>query len=347
MTAAFAALVFGASLNELPRRPDLWGDGSDATLDFGEREIGEQNEQFDRALTELTADRRVGSLTGQIVFYPEIRGSEETALALDIREGEPILTVLAGRAPHSRDEVVFGRTTMRRLGLALGDAVPINLAGTTEEFRVVGQAAFPVGDFTFDDGLAITIEGSSRFPNFAATNRIFQISLTWAKGVDAAPATTDLLAQGYRASTVAPRPPVVANLSQAERLPIVLAVFFGMLFLATTGYVLSVSDRGRRREFGVLIALGLRPRQCAAIVTWQAVTIGAIAALIGAPAGLIAGRFVWAVVAHRAGVGVAHEVSATALMAAITAAVAGSLAIAMMVRRLAHRLPVAEVLRAD
>ena len=347
LTAAFAALVFGASLNELPQRPDLWGGGSDVTMDFGERPAGEQNEQFDRALTALTADRRVGSLMGQIVFFPQIRGSEENALALDIREGEPILTVLAGRAPHSRDEVVFGRTTMRRLGLTLGDEVPISLAGATEEFRLVGQAAFPVGDFVFDEGLAITIEGSSRFPSFAGTNRIFQIRLTWAKGVDAAPATADLLAQGYQASAVPPRPPVVANLSQAKGLPAVLAVFFGVLFLATIGYVLSVSERGRRRQFGVLTALGLRPRQCAAIVTWHAATITAMAALIGVPVGLIAGRFVWTVVAHRAGVGVAHEAPVTALTVAVTVAGAGALVIAMIVSRLAHRLPVADALRAD
>ncbi len=346
MTTAVASLVFGASLARLPDRPDLWGGGSDVVMDFGEGDQGQPNEPYDQALQALGDDERVSALTGMTRFTPEIDGLSIWSVALDTRRGEPIYTVLDGRVPRSPDEIGLGRGTMERLGLQLGDEVPVDLAGTTELFRLVGQVAFPIGETAIDEGAIISTEGSRRFPGFTDAIEGYQASLTWATGVDEQPAVDGLVEQGY--PVLSPRPPpVVAHLGQVDRLPGLLALFFAVLGLATVAYLLSVSARVRRRQLAVLTALGLPPRHGPATLRWQAVTIGVIASLVGIPAGVILGRAVWAAVAHGAGVVVAYDLPIAALFLALGIAVVGSLVITVVVGLSVRRRPVAEALRAD
>lgn len=340
------SIVVGASLNRLPLEPKLWGAGADTTIDFGEREGGEVNDEYIRALEALSVDDRVEALTGTTLFYPEIGGSLVGTLAVDARRGQPILTILAGRSPHTPDEIALGRATMSRLDLELGDDVTITLAGESKSFRIVGQAAFAVGDLKLDDGSAITSDGGSRFVEFDADVRISQILITWGDRVDAQQAQRTLADDGY--FLLDPRhPPIVANLIQAERLPGLLAAFFGALGLAFLGYVLAASSRARARHLAVLGALGLRPTQLSATLRWHASAVAVVAVLIGVPGGLVAGRVVWTALAHDVGVGVAHAVPLRTLAVAVAISLLGAIAIAVALGSRLRRLPLHELLRAD
>ena len=347
MTAVVASMCFGASMARLPTRPELWGGGSNVALDFGEGVGGEPNEPYDQALRALTRDPRLDALAGKIVFYPQVGGLEPSALALDTRLGEPMLTMLAGRAPSSPSEIVMGRVTMRRLSLHLGDVVNVTLGDSTESFHLVGQAAFPLLDFpVFGDGVAVTLDGGSRFPEFAAGAHQYQIMLKWADEVDEVAAMADLVGQRYHIGV--PRPPApVANLVQVQQLPLLLAAFFGVLALTTVAYLLAVSARARRRQFAVLAALGLRPGDRAAIVGWQAATLGVLACALGVPAGIVAGRAVWTAVVRRIGVAAEHELPLGALAVTVAIALFGSLSIAVVLILSARRQPLATSLRAD
>ena len=341
-----ASIVVGASLSRLPFEPQLWGGGADATIDFGEREGGESNDEYMQALDAFGADDRIGALTGATLFYPEIDGSSVTTLALDTRRGEPILTILAGRSPRTPDEVAMGRETMNRLNVDIGDDVAMTLAGETESFRIVGQAAFAVGDFKMDDGSAITRDGGARFVEFDADNRLFQILIEWRDGVDAEQLAESLIDDGFSLFGTR-QPPVVANLLQVERLPSLLALFFGALGMAFLGYALAASSRARGRQLAVLGALGLRRAQLAALLRWHAAAMALVAVLIGVPAGLIAGRVIWTAIADSAGVGVEHAVPISALLATVALAVLGSVAIAIAIGSRLRRADTPRLLRAD
>jgi ABC-type lipoprotein release transport system permease subunit len=329
----------------------LWGGGGDVVVDFGE---SSGKDSYDEALQKLATDDRVVDLTGMTEFYPEIGGLSLVGFALDTRRGGPVASVLSGRVPRSPDEIAMGRTTMRRLGLQIGDNVDVVVVGDqvdvvverdTQSFHLVGQVAFPIGDTSVDQGVAVTAEGARRFPGFAAQNHVYQATLNWASGVDERQATADLTAQGYQVLVDPPRPPVVAHLAQVDRLAGILAIFFGVLGLASVAYLLGISARAGRHQFGVLAALGLAPRRCASILRWQAVTVGTIAALIGIPVGVVIGRSIWALVASHAGVVVSHAIPFGALGVALAVAIGGSLALSLALTDRVRRLRVAEILR--
>ena len=348
MTTVVTSLIVGASLDRLPTRPDLWGGGTDVVIDFGEVAAGEPNIAYEEALSALAGDDRAEGLTGTTLFFPEIDGRPMTSFALDIQRGEPIITILAGRSPRTPDEIVMGRETMTRYAVNIGDNVEMTVAGQTESFHVVGQAAFPVGDVAgFDDSAAITSAGATRFAEFDEGNRINQVLITWASGVNHEQARADLSASGYRVLDRSRLPPAVTNLQQVDDVPELLTLFFGALGISALGYMLGASSRARRRQLSVLATLGLQRQQLASMLRWQAITTALAAALLGVPAGIIIGRVVWAAIASSAGVGLSHAISLGTLAVAVSLALLAAISIATALAARARRQRLAELLRAN
>jgi ABC-type antimicrobial peptide transport system permease subunit len=103
----------------------------------------------------------------------------------------------------------------------------------------------------------------------------------------------------------------------------------------------------RRREAGLLKSLGFVRRQLAAAVCWQASTVALAGILVGAPAGIAAGRALWRLFATSFGVvpvPVVHPLLLAGLGAGVLAA-ANVLAMAPAV--LAARSDPARMLRAE
>jgi putative ABC transport system permease protein len=67
----------------------------------------------------------------------------------------------------------------------------------------------------------------------------------------------------------------------------------GLTMMIGLAAALGRTIRVRRRELGVLRALGCRGSQLYATVCWQAVTVAAIGVGVGVPVGLIAGATLW------------------------------------------------------
>jgi ABC-type antimicrobial peptide transport system permease subunit len=71
---------------------------------------------------------------------------------------------------------------------------------------------------------------------------------------------------------------------------------------ATLLHLLVVSVSRRRRETGLLKALGFVKGQIASAVAWQATTLALVGIVIGVPVGIVAGRLVWKAFATNLGV---------------------------------------------
>jgi ABC-type antimicrobial peptide transport system permease subunit len=89
----------------------------------------------------------------------------------------------------------------------------------------------------------------------------------------------------------------VRNLDRVRGVPYAVAGLFAAVGLLGVALALISSVRSGQEELAVLKALGLVRRQVYAVVTWQALTHGVFALLLGIPAGIAVGRWVWHVLA--------------------------------------------------
>ncbi len=78
-----------------------------------------------------------------------------------------------------------------------------------------------------------------------------------------------------------------------------MLIVFGMTTLV---HVLVVSVARRRRETGLLRALGFVRRQIAYSVWWQTTTIALVGLVVGVPVGIAVGRAIWQEFARSLGV---------------------------------------------
>jgi ABC-type lipoprotein release transport system permease subunit len=137
------------------------------------------------------------------------------------------------------------------------------------------------------------------------------------------------------------------NFGESANFPLLLAGVVALCGAATLAHLLAVSVWRRRRDSGLLKALGFVRRQVAAVVFWQAVTVAVAGIVIGVPLGLVAGRVVWRVFALDAGV-VAVPVLSGWLIAALAAGVlVAAIAIAIVPAVAAARSPAGRALHTE
>ena len=105
-----------------------------------------------------------------------------------------------------------------------------------------------------------------------------------------------------------------------------LAGLLSLLALLAVGHALVTSVRRRRRDLAILKTLGFDNRQIRATIAWQATTLATFGLIIGIPAGIVVGGFVWSQVANGLGITTTANIPSLALLLAIpTALVAANL----------------------
>jgi hypothetical protein len=347
VAVAVGALLVASSIQQLQQDPTLSGQGPPESrgVDIGEGDAAD----YDRAMELLDDDPRVTDLAGfHVAFGVAAPGvAETTALILDVRRGEVGASILRGRLPSQPDEVAVGPATLDDMGLRVGDEVELSTEGSAR-FRIVGETLFPQGDFEHDSGIAITVGGSEPLGGVEASE-LHQIVMSWGSGVDVAVADQSLRDMGFQVFSTDQGlvPPVVSNLGEVERLPVLLACLVLALALITALHGVSLSTRLRERESGTLRAVGLTPRATGGTVEVHGAALFVVALCLGVPLGVAAGRQVWHQIASRAHV-VDHPVPGWAGMAWMAAGLlvgTAVLTLPMAVRTL--RQPPAAALRTE
>jgi putative ABC transport system permease protein len=142
-------------------------------------------------------------------------------------------------------------------------------------------------------------------------------------------------------------PSPIAHLSQIRGLLVLLALLLGLLGAVALAHAVTAAERRRRRELGVLRAVGFTKGQSVRTLASMALVLSCLAALLGIPLGLLAANLAWRAMAE--GVHVATDLDVPILAAATAVPVAAVLAVlaAALPGWRAARMDVAEVLRSE
>jgi predicted lysophospholipase L1 biosynthesis ABC-type transport system permease subunit len=280
--------------------------------------------------------------------FVQVEGEALQGFAVEPRKGTPWLSVLDGRRPADAGEVVLGRDLLGRLDKQVGESVALSpSSGRQDEpltYEVVGTAVFPTFETeAFAGGAGFTLEGLEQVGLSDDPSR--RTILTFRPGVDE-PAALQRLTRAYprRFPVYARpnRPGDVANLTQVDGLPWLLAGFLATLAVAVVGHALVVGVRRRRRDLAVLRAVGFRGRQTRAAVAWQATSLALVGVVAGVPLGVAVGRWAWTLVARSLGVLADPSVPVVALLLVpVVALVVANLAAALPAHRAATLSPAA------
>jgi FtsX-like permease family/MacB-like periplasmic core domain len=359
VAAVTAAATFGANLLHLVHTPRLYGQTWDAEVDLGFGVITPQ--QFAR----LTA--HVPGLSGWTYgVHGTVQVGNVVIPAIGLAPGRGPLavpTLLEGRPPGSRHEIVLGTSTLRLTGTRVGQAVPVTVGGRrAEPAKIVGRAIFPYfgqGSFTPTDlgqGAAVTAAALTPQSTAASGGGYNFILLTFAPGprqaADMAAFTRAMtpycaMVQQPTCLITDQRPNGASNYARIDATPEVLAGILALLGLAVLGQFAVASARRRRRDFAILRTLGLLRRQLAAITAWQVTTLTALALLVGLPLGVAVGHWAWALFADEVGLSTAAITPMTLVLLTIPGAILAAIAVTLPAGRRCARLRPAAVLRSE
>jgi hypothetical protein len=344
IVALTAAVTFGASLDRLLGTPRLYGWNFDATA--GNWQL---DDPASRRPPWLATNPYVGAYSAVWFSEIEVDGTVVAAASVDTAGGRVFQTIVEGREPNGPDELVLGTTTLRRLGLRLGQTVRVE-AGRPASMRIVGRTAMVGTDSeTAGDGAILTIEGLRRLePDQGSGYGMFHVR--YAPGADPEAARQSLrrLPSGAVQAVGLPRPPPeVENLGRVGGLPDVLAGLLALLAASALAHLLVTSVRRRRRDLAILKSLGFVRGQVSAAVAWQASTVAAIALAAGLPLGVALGRWTWSLLVDRIGLGAEPLTPLPALLAGVAGTVLVANLVAAWPGRVAARIRPAVALRSE
>jgi hypothetical protein len=310
-----ATAVLGASLSHLTASPELYGDPFQAFFSWS----GPGGAAGTGLLTGLERDPAIDRIT--LISAPAITVNQVSVrgLAAAAPRGPLLLSAAGGRLPAGRGEVALGVSTMRQARAHLGSVVQVGVtspggAARSAPFRVVGLVSFPsdFGTGGLGTGAALTTAGytAAQCPPSPAQPKCRRAAAAHPPDlvlVHAAPGTAGSAAlarhiRQYPGEASRPTvPTALVNFGESANFPLLLGGVVTLCGAATLAHLLAVSVWRRRRDSGLLKALGFVRGQVAAVVFWQAVTVALVGIVVGVPLGLVAGRVVWRVFALDAG----------------------------------------------
>jgi hypothetical protein len=360
VVAVAAAFTFGANLIHLVGTPRLYGKTWDVAVDL----------QFS-SVTPQMAEHLLGRVPGITGWtfgdFGTVGIGGNLVPAIGVAGGRgPLMsvTMLGGHPPSGPGQVVLGSSVLRRLGLRVGQSVPITINNRRQVTRIVGRAVFPdfgQGSFTPTDlgqgaeTVASVLTGPGASGGAANPGYNF-VLLRFAPGPRQGEHIAALgrvmaafCAQAGQSGCMVrdQRPNGVASYARIDGTPEVLAGVLAVFGLAVLGQLILLSGRRRRRDFAILKALGLLRRQVSFITAWQVTTLTGLALLAGLPLGIAAGRWTWALFAQ--GLGIPPAALTPVSLAVLTAATAIILAnaIAFWPGHTTAQLSPAEILRTE
>jgi len=293
-----------------------------------------------RAVPGVT-DLSVGAVT-----QVDMGGGHIDVLAMDSIVGHALPTIVAGRTPEHRDEIVLGARTMRMLHTRIGSVVDARIGTSAARYSVVGRGVFPeFGDAgQLGTGAFMTVDGLHRVLPTAPRDTFF---IRLRRGGAVAQQEAEL------ARTLAPlpahvdaRPEDLVNLSRGDGLLVLLGALLAALALLMLLHAVMTSVRAGARNHAVLRALGFSRGQSRLAVGWQSLTLAGSACVIGLPLGIATGRWLWSTYATRLGVATDAFLPASVIVIAAAGAFAVAVLASLVPAWMVTRQRVAVALRA-
>jgi len=303
--ALCATVVFADSLTHLTATPALYG--SDYQLSFSNSNGGLGNPTS--RVSSLQHDHSITAIMLTDSDEVSINGHDVLAIAGKAVRGPMLLSTVDGRLPTGDDDVTLGVTTLHQVGAHVGSVVRVTVqlptgGSRTVPFHVVGTASFPsdAGGGGLGTGSAYTLAGylnavcppgrdvSKCRQSFAAS----QTFVVLARAKPGQKGQADIARYVARDGATRPTIPTsLVNFGEAVNFPLILGCVLAMFGVATLLHLLVVSVVRRRREMGLLKALGFVNLQVGATVLWQATTVALVGIIVGVPLGIVVGRVVW------------------------------------------------------
>ena len=265
-----AVAVFTSSLARLDSNPSRYGVAWDASMELLSSPSGRD------ALDQLVVDRDVTDVGVATIGASrlEFDGVPAAASLLSTVKGEPLMVVSEGRAPRNDLEVALGPSLLDEIGKSVGDSVDVTdtdgsvtsmtIVGSTYSLEYQSSDFNRVANYVTDDIAAL---GPDEFS---------VVLVRFADGVDveaAIAAIDDRHPYAVMNESFPYPPPEVINLAQLGSLPRALALFLAFLAVTSLLHALLVTGRSRRRDLGVLRALGLTSTQVAVVLVSTTATI--------------------------------------------------------------------------
>jgi hypothetical protein len=318
VTALCATAVFGASLSRLTSTPALFGE----VYQFEVSGIPPTDQKtVATLLTKLEHDRAVTGITLGTSQEISVNGKTVDTLAGTAIRGPILLSMVNGDFPRRDNQISLGVTTMHQVGAHIGSSVRVSVptpaGGTnTTAFRVVSTVSMPgdVGSGGLGTGAAMTLPAlfdaaCPPAPSRASCEKTVNQSIVHAVLVSTVPGATGRAAAAHYVaaysadSATGPSTPTsLVNFGEAVNFPLILGVVLALFGAATLLHLLVVSVVRRRREMGLLKALGFVNHQVAATVSWQATTVALVGIVVGIPLGVALGQVAWRAFATDLGV---------------------------------------------
>ncbi len=143
------------------------------------------------------------------------------------------------------------------------------------------------------------------------------------------------------------RPAEIVNYQSTGATPATLAAGLAVGAVVALGLTLTASVRRRRRDLALLKTLGFTPRQLATAVAWQASVAATVGIIVGVPAGIALGRWLWSLFARAIYAVPQPSVPVLEIVLVGLGALVLANAVAAIPGRIAARTSTAHVLRAE
>lgn len=359
ITIAAATIVFASSLDRVVNDGRFYGSNFDLALDFGEEILTDQT-ATDEVLAVVAADPAVARVGELQITELRVDDAAVTSLAFaGTEDAEPVVpTIAAGRAPAAAAEIALGLTTMRQLGVGIGDTVAVASDGFEGNATVVGRVVLPgLGLYQGSDrtsiGVGALVSRDAIGPRSPTSRSFIVVGLDpdalagEERGAFEDRMTTALGSEGVVRFQTNGQPSDVEGLARLRSLPVVLASLLVLVVGVTVVNAMVIAVRRRRRDIAILQSLGSTRTNVTAVGVWQGVTIGVTSLLFGVPLGVVVGRWLWTRLAN--GFGTLAEpvapllgLAALVVVVALLAALAGIIPI-----RFGLRHAPAKVLRSE
>ncbi len=371
-----ATLTFGASLSYLVSKPALYG----WNFSYALYSTDGWGPFPPAAVTPLLhRDKLVAASTGVYFLTVQIDGQTVPGILSPTRPGVGP-EILSGTGLVGAGDIVLGRGTLAQLHKKVGDDVTVQLGPVIRDVRlkVVGTAALPALGDTL--GIHPSLASGAILPTSVVSRAALNeagpdsgpnaILVRLRPGVSETAGLRSLqqIADYYNKVTHSPqvvgqvgpealelvanvlpvqRPAEIVNYKSMGTMPAVLAGGVAAGAVAGLGLALVASVRRRRRDLALLKTLGFTRRQLAGTIAWQSTVIAAGGLVVGVPAGVAAGRWLWILFARSLSA-VPDPVipAASVALAAVGALILANLAAALP-GRAAARTPAALMLRAE